>query len=88
MAKKKTTQKDRVLDYINQFGSISSFQAYADLGVTQLGARIFELKEAGYEFAHDWETRTNRFGDEVKFKRYRFAAPVQPQQASLFEEEI
>lgn len=30
----KITQKDRILEYIRNFGSISSFEAYADLGIT------------------------------------------------------
>ena len=36
----KITQKDRILKYIRDFGSISSRDAYTDLGITQLGARI------------------------------------------------
>lgn len=32
----KITQKDRILQYIRQFGSISSYEAYRELGVTQL----------------------------------------------------
>ena len=44
------TQKERIVKYINDFGSITSFQAYSDLGITQLGARIFELKKLGYRF--------------------------------------
>lgn len=36
----KANQKQRILDYIKQFGSITSKDAYVDLGITQLGARI------------------------------------------------
>lgn len=32
----KKSQKERVMDYIIQFGSISSWEAYKDLGITQL----------------------------------------------------
>ena len=46
----RTTQKDRVVAYINEFGSITTWQAYADLGITRLSARIWELKEEGYIF--------------------------------------
>ena len=46
----KIPQKQRVIDYINKFGSISSWEAYADLGITQLGARIDQLKKEGYNF--------------------------------------
>lgn len=50
----KTTQKDRIINYIRQFGSITSWEAYQDLGVMQLGARIDQLKKDGYEFTTEW----------------------------------
>ena len=44
------TQKELILQYITDFGSITSYQAYADLGVTQLATRVSELKYEGYVF--------------------------------------
>ncbi len=41
----KITQKERIIEYIREFGSISSWEAYSDLGITQLGARIDQLKK-------------------------------------------
>lgn len=32
----KITQKDRIINYIREFGSISSWEAYSELGITQL----------------------------------------------------
>ncbi len=66
----KITQKDRILQYIREFKSISSWEAYADLGITQLGARIDQLKKEGYEFKTEWESSTNRYGDKTEYKRY------------------
>lgn len=66
----KITQKDRILEYIRSFGSISSFEAYSDLGITQLGARIDQLKKEGYEFKTEWESKTNRYGEKTDYKRY------------------
>ena len=66
----KITQKDRILEYIRNFGSISSFEAYSDLGITQLGARIDQLKKEGYEFKTEWESNINRFGEKTDYKRY------------------
>ena len=55
----KIKEEDRIaygqIKYINDFGSITSYQAYADLGVTQLGTRIKELKAKGYEFKTEQE---------------------------------
>lgn len=66
----KITQRDRILQYIRQFGSISSWEAYKELRITQLGARIKELKEEGYEFKTEWESSTNRYNEKVDYKRY------------------
>ena len=66
----KISQKQRIINYIRQFGSISSWEAYKDLGVTQLVTRIKELKEQGYEFRTEWENSTNRFGERTDYKRY------------------
>lgn len=66
----KIPQKQRVIDYINKFGSISSWEAYADLGITQLGARIDQLKKEGYNFKTEWESSKNKFGEKTDYKRY------------------
>lgn len=66
----KIPQKQRVINYIREFGSITSFEAYADLGVTQLGARIDQLKKEGYEFKTEWESSKNRYGEKTEYKRY------------------
>lgn len=66
----KPSQKERVLNYIEDFGSISSFEAYKDLGITQLGARIWELKKDGYEIKTRWRISYNRYGDKVTYKEY------------------
>lgn len=69
----KVTQKEMILKYLHDFGSISSWQAYADLGITQLGARIFELKEKGYVFKKERVKRLNRYGREIAFDKYSLA---------------
>lgn len=72
----KMTQKERIINYIKQFGSITSLDAYKDLGITQLATRIKELKEQGYEFKTKWENSKNRYGERVDFKRYYLADMV------------
>lgn len=68
------TQKERVLDYINRFGSITRLDAFKDLGVAELSARICELKKEGHEFETKSETTKNRFGEPVTYTRYFKAA--------------
>lgn len=66
----KIPQKQRIINYIREFGSITSFEAYADLGITQLATRIKELKEEGYEFKTEWINSKNKYGEPISFKRY------------------
>lgn len=40
----KITQKERVVQYIRDFGSISSWEAYSELGVTQLRSKNRSIK--------------------------------------------
>ena len=68
---RKPTQRDKVLKYIQDFGYITSWQAYADLGVSQLATRIFELKELGYEFTKERVKTTNRYGEKTHYDEYR-----------------
>lgn len=64
------TQRERIIEYIKEFGSITSYEAYTDLGITQLAARIFELKQQGYDFKTQQRTSTNRYGEKVNFIEY------------------
>lgn len=69
----KINQRQKIINYIREFGSITSLDAYKDLGITQLGARVKELKEEGYIFKTEWESSTNRFGEKTDYKRYYLA---------------
>lgn len=64
------TQNERVLRYIMDFGSITTLQAFADLGVTRLASRIHDLKMAGYNIKKTMRSSTNRYGDPVSFAAY------------------
>lgn len=43
----KTTQKERIIRYIREFGSITSLDAYNDLGITQLRSQARPIKKRG-----------------------------------------
>lgn len=61
--------KQRILDYIIKFGSITTKQAYDDLGCTRLSEYIRQLRETMI-IDDEWETGINRFGEKVEYKRY------------------
>ena len=66
----KNTQKELILKYIADFGYITSFQAYQDLGITQLATRIKELKAKGYEFKTEDVRTKNRYGKPSHYYKY------------------
>ena len=68
------TQKERVLQYIDDFGSITSFEAFRDCGITRLAARVNELRRDGVQIDSVRETTKNRYGEAVSYARYSRAS--------------
>ena len=69
----KTTQAQRVLDYIDEFGSITQFEALRDLGVMRLASRISDLKKLGYPIKSETVAVKNRFDEDCYIKKYSLA---------------
>lgn len=63
----------RVYDFIKKHGSITTLDAFLELGETRLSARIFELKEKGVRLEDEWIDVSNRFGESRRVKKYFFA---------------
>lgn len=60
----------RVFDYIMEFGSITSLQAFTDLGETRLSAVIFDLKKKGVVITSRNKKVSNRYGECRIIKEY------------------
>jgi hypothetical protein len=56
---------------MQQFGSISTIEAFNDLGVARLASRIHDLKAQGYNIVSTVGTAKNRYGETVHFAVYR-----------------
>lgn len=67
----KPTQNERIIDYINRFGSITQLEALCDLGVMRLASRISDLRSRGVPIVSDIVEVKNRFGEKCHIKRYR-----------------
>lgn len=65
------SQKRRIYDYLVRFGSITQAQAFEDIGVSRLAARIADLRNDGVQIGSEWVKKTNRYGEPVMIKRYR-----------------
>ena len=66
------TQKELIIKYIHDFGSITPMEAFADLGITKLATRISELKKDGMQFDTQMEKCVTRYGKKTHYARYSF----------------
>ncbi len=66
-------QHQRIKEYMAEYGSITTMEAFQDLGVTRLGARITEIEHQGVPINRKTEYALNRFGQKVHYTRYSLA---------------
>ena len=65
------TQNEMILKYLEENGSITTYESYTELFITRLSARIHDLKhKCGCEFDEEWVTKKNRYGNTCTFKKY------------------
>lgn len=63
-------QEQKIIDYVERFGSITTLDEFRDLAITRLSARIFNIKNMGYKVTSIREISKNRFGEDVNYSRY------------------
>ena len=64
------TQTERVIKHLKEYGSITPLEAIRAYGITRLGARIWDLRDLGYDIETQTETSKNRFGDKTPYAKY------------------
>lgn len=65
------TQCEKILNYIEEHGSIDARQAYK-LGIMRLASRISDLRVAGYKIKADTKKVKNRDGSSSYVSVYSF----------------
>lgn len=74
--RKKRTQADKVIEFINRYGSITQKDANI-LGVFRLAARVYDInnsmdpKYRGIHIIAEKDKELNQDGDMTEFARYR-----------------
>ena len=66
----KTTKTKQVLNHLNQYGTITSWQAIQQYGATRLSAIIFNLKKQGYNIHTITMEDTDRNGNTCQYAKY------------------
>ena len=65
------TQNEMIYDYLKKNGSIATYQAFAELFITRLSARTFDIKKLyGVKLKEEWIIKKNIYGKTCSFKKY------------------
>ena len=67
MSKKQTL---RLQDHFEAGNTITSLEAFTQLGITQLSARISGLEDTGFQVHREWIKVANRFGEQCSVVQY------------------
>lgn len=62
--------KVRILKHLENYGSITSFEAFELYGITRLAARVKELREKGYDINTLMIEGVNRYGEACRYAKY------------------
>jgi hypothetical protein len=67
----KVTKTEKVLNHLQMYGSITSWEAIQLYGVTRLSAIIFNLRKKGYDIESIRYEFTDRYGDKGTYAKYQ-----------------
>jgi hypothetical protein len=63
-------QKQRVLDYLRSGNTITSLDAFHELGITRISAVVYNLKRDGHHLIKENVTVKNRFEEDCTIARW------------------
>lgn len=64
------TQCERIIQYIEETGSITQMDALREFGCMRLASRMCDIKKMGYTVTTKMEKAKNRYGEPVSYARY------------------
>lgn len=67
------TQCEMILQHMEEYGTITSWEAMQEYGIMRLASRITDIKKAGIPIRREMVSQKNRYGDTVTFARYSIA---------------
>lgn len=63
-------KKERLLNYLEEHGSITSFEAFSELYDTRLSDTIYRLEKDGYSFKREQIKKVGYQGEPITFYKY------------------
>lgn len=73
---KRPAQVDKAIRYMQTHGSISSREAFIELGIMSFPKRVCEMRRRGYYVTYVWEEGYNDDGSKWRAKRYYLVGEV------------
>ena len=67
---RKLTQCERILQYIEENGSITQLDALREFGCMRLASRMCDIKKLGYPVKIEMEKSKNRHGEPIHYAMY------------------
>ena len=74
MNNKRPSQVKKAIQYMEIHGSITSREAFIELGIMSFPKRICEMREYGIITGYTWESGVNEDGTPWRAKRYHIVA--------------
>lgn len=65
------TQNDRIMNHLNEHGSITQLEAMTEYGIYRLASRISDLRKEGIKIKRTMVKGKNRYGESTCFAQYR-----------------
>lgn len=65
-----STQCERLLARLRQ-GPVNPLEAWTELGIYRLGARVFDLRGQGHNILKEGVTVSNQWGEQCRVASYR-----------------
>lgn len=64
------TQTEIILNHLQKYNTITSWEAIGRYGITRISARIWDLRKAGWEISVKSKVIRNSFGNKVNVAEY------------------
>lgn len=65
------SDSEKILAYLQEHGSITSWEAIQNFRCTRLSGRIYDLRKRGFDITSTTEESVNSDGEKVRYSRYR-----------------
>ena len=69
-SQERISQCKTIIEHLNAYGSITQKEAVADYGIYRLSARIFDLRDLGYDIKTVMLTGKSRLGGTSNYAKY------------------